>query len=318
VRSSTQYRLTIGHTPMSCDRYMFAGSGSAGAALSQGVARPRARGHAAQRKRLGIAAVETGVFVSRTRTRIALCGQLEVEIQGRRIERELPGRQVRMIFAYLMANRGRPVRRDELMDIVWPAKLPAAPGAALSTLLARLRPVLGKGILEGRHGLSLHLPADTWIDLEATEAEASRAESELSEGRFLAALEAASTALGLLEQPLLPEFSEPWVEERRRELEDLRLATLEVRARAGLALGTIGQPPAERAARALIRQAPYRESGYALLMQVCASRGDIAEALCVFDRLRVILRDELGIAPSRGLTALNERLLHQEPLPTPA
>ena len=88
----------------------------------------------------------------------------------------------------------------------------------------------------------------------------------------------------------------------------MRFETL---ARAALALGAAELPAAERAARALIEREPYRESGYGVLMEALAARGNLAEALRVYDRLRVLLRDELGATPAPQITALNERLLMQ-------
>ena len=52
-------------------------------------------------------------------TRIQLCGRLQVEWAGKRIERDLPGRQGRLLFCYLVLNRHRPVRRDELVAALW-------------------------------------------------------------------------------------------------------------------------------------------------------------------------------------------------------
>ena len=49
-------------------------------------------------------------------------------------------------------------------------------------------------------------------------------------------------------------------------------------------------------------------------MRVLASRGDNAEALRVYDELRVRLRDELGVAPSRALIELHQQLLSGEPV----
>jgi DNA-binding SARP family transcriptional activator len=235
-----------------------------------------------------------------------------VEIDGEPLGAQLPGRQGRMLFAYLAANRARPVSRDELMGALWPTTAPAAPGAALSTLLTRLRQALGKGVLTGRHELFLQLPPGAAVDLEVMEAHAARAEERLSRDDPRAALEAGRKALALTEQRLLPEFTEPWVEERRQEIDERRGAMLEVCARAGLALGGHELTAAERAARALVAQNPYRESGYRLLMEINAARGDVAEALRVFDGLRVLLRDTLGVLPSRALVGLNERLLGVE------
>ena len=73
-------------------------------------------------------------------TRIELCGQLAVEIEGTRIEGSLRGRQGRLLLAYLVLNRHRPVRRDELVDALWSDAGPPEGGdALLAPPLSRLR-----------------------------------------------------------------------------------------------------------------------------------------------------------------------------------
>jgi DNA-binding SARP family transcriptional activator len=251
-------------------------------------------------------------------TTIELCGRLKVEIQGESLETRLPGRQGRMLFAYLAANRERPVPRDELMGALWPSTPPAAPGPALSTLLTRLRQAVGKGILEGRHELWLRLPAGASIDLEVMQARAARAERALASNDLRDALKAGREALVFTERRLLPEFTEPWVEERRREIDERKLAMLEVCARAGLVLGGHELTAAERAARTLVTHNPYRESSYALLMEIHAAQGDVAQALRVYDALRVLLRDELGVLPSPALIKLADGLLGVDEAPLDA
>ena len=44
-----------------------------------------------------------------TKARIQLCGRFVADIDGSRIEDALPGRIGRILFAYLVLNRGRPV-----------------------------------------------------------------------------------------------------------------------------------------------------------------------------------------------------------------
>jgi DNA-binding SARP family transcriptional activator len=44
-------------------------------------------------------------------------------------------------------------------------------------------------------------------------------------------------------------------------------------------------------------------------MEALEARGEIAEALLVYDRLRRLLRDELGVAPGTEVQAVLERLL---------
>ena len=45
------------------------------------------------------------------------------------------------------------------------------------------------------------------------------------------------------------------------------------------------------------------------VMEALERRGNLAEALRAYERLRVLLREELGIAPSPTLQAVHRRLL---------
>lgn len=244
--------------------------------------------------------------------RIALCGGLRVERQGSAIQGALAGRQGREIFAYLALNRGRPVSRDELAVLLWPDRAPRAPEAALNTILARLRRVVGHSVLGARGQLALALPPGSWVDLEAAEEAAGRAESLLGEGRPSEALGQAATGLEIVAAPLLPEVRHAWIDQRRAEVDELRSRMYMATARAGLQLGGSNLDDATRAAQCLIEREPFRESGYALLMEVLAARDDVAEALLVYERLRALLRDELGVTPSARVAALHDKLLRAE------
>jgi DNA-binding SARP family transcriptional activator/tetratricopeptide (TPR) repeat protein len=245
-------------------------------------------------------------------TRIALCGPLVVEIDGRRLEGDLPGRQGRLLLAYLAAHRRRPVSRAELIEVLWPSDAPAAPEAALKVLLARLRRVVGAA-LAGRADVSLELPDDAVVDVEVVERSVADAEAALERADPHAAMEIAIAALAIADRPLVPEFDGGWVHERRRELQEQASALLEAEATAALRIGGDELAQGERAARELTRREPFRESGYAVLMEIHDARGNVAEAVRVFDELRVLLRDELGTAPSAPIVALNERLLRGAP-----
>jgi hypothetical protein len=51
-------------------------------------------------------------------------------------------------------------------------------------------------------------------------------------------------------------------------------------------------------------------------MEALAARGEVAEALAAYEALRVLLRDELGMAPGAAIRALHERLLAGESTPS--
>jgi DNA-binding SARP family transcriptional activator len=242
-------------------------------------------------------------------TRIQLCGQLKVQIHGRVLERDLPGRQGRLVVGFLAARRERPATRDELIDALWPADPPGDPDEALSALLSKVRRALGKGVIEGRRELTLVLPPDARVDLEEAREATERAEAALARSDWRAAFDAASGAVGVASGGFLAGDDAPWVEDRRVEVEELHMRALECMAGAGAALEGAELAAGERAARALVHALPFRESGYRFLMAALGARGNVAEALHVYEDLRVLLRDELGTAPGAAIQALHERLL---------
>ena len=154
-------------------------------------------------------------------------------------------------------------------------------------------------MLTGRRELTLSLPADAEVDVEQARSAVERARSAIARRDAATAWEEASATVAITGRGFLPGHDSPWVQDRRAEVADLRLRALEIQAHAGLALGGARADDAERAAAELVREAPLREAGHRLLMEALAARGEIAEALAAYERLRVLLRDELGMAPAR-------------------
>jgi hypothetical protein len=102
-----------------------------------------------------------------TKARIQLCGRFVADIDGSRIEDALPGRIGRILFAYLVLNRGRPVPRDKLLMVSWGEETPRRGENALSVQLSKLRHGLGAEHLRGRTEIELLLPPSIFVDVEA-------------------------------------------------------------------------------------------------------------------------------------------------------
>jgi len=168
--------------------------------------------------------------------RIQLCGPLAVERDGQRLDGLLPGRQGRLLLAYLVVNRHRQVPRDELAEALWREPDPAAVDARLNPLLSKLRRVFGPSSVEGRSTLRLHLPA-AWVDLEAATDAIHRAESSVAQQDWVRSWGPALTALMVAERGFLPGEDAPWIDEIRHQLTELRLRALECYAAAGLGIG---------------------------------------------------------------------------------
>jgi DNA-binding SARP family transcriptional activator len=242
-------------------------------------------------------------------TRIQLCGPTVIERAGERLEGRLPGRQGRLLFAYLALNRHRLAGRDELVEVLWPRQLPSASDAGLNALVSKLRKILGPGIVDGRSNLRLQLEEDAQVDTEVAAAAVHRAESQVALGGWKRAWGPSLAALFVAEREFLPGEVAPWIDDQRRLLAEIRLRALEAYAAATLGTGGTELPAAVRAGRQLVRLVPLRESGYQLLMRALACQGNVAEALRVYTNLCDVLRNELGVSPSATTQAVYDRLL---------
>jgi DNA-binding SARP family transcriptional activator len=243
-------------------------------------------------------------------TYVQLCGRFVVELHGRRVERLLPSRQGRLLFAYLLLQRPRAVGRDELIEAIWAYRLPADHASSLTVLLSKLRTAVGAHVLVGRGSVHLALPPGARVDVEQALAALHRAESAVVQRDWVRAWSAALCAQYVAARPLLPDHQDlPWLDSWRRRLDDVLESALEAYAAACLGLGGTEVAGAERAARRLVEHNPLRETGYKLLMQALAARGNVAEALNVYERARTVLRDELGIPPGPAIHEVHAALL---------
>jgi DNA-binding SARP family transcriptional activator len=237
--------------------------------------------------------------------RVYLTGHVAIELGDRRVaERELPGRQGRLAFVFLVSQRDRPVSRRELTDVLWADEAPREADTSLSAILSKLRRVLkaagwpstAASIEVCSGAVSLRLPAETWIDMEAAANAIDEAEGALRVGQTAQAWAHANVAVTITRRPFLPDFDAPWIDVCRAELRDCLTRGLHC-------LATVSAANAEpalavRYAAEAVTLEPFRETGYQSLMRLHHALGDRAEALRVFDRCRTLLREELGTSPS--------------------
>ena len=200
------------------------------------------------------------------------------------------------------------VPRDALVEALWSDDPPALVDTALSAILSKLRKALGPRAVVGRGDVRLVL-GDALVDVEAASEAIHRAEAAVARGAWAEVWGPGRVALHIVRREFLPGESAQWIDEERGVLAEVEQRALECIAESSLELGPNERDSALRSGRDLVRLAPYRESGYRLLMRALAAERNDAEALVVYESLRVRLREDLGTAPSAATQELHRSLL---------
>jgi DNA-binding SARP family transcriptional activator len=247
--------------------------------------------------------------------RVYLAGEVQVE-HGELLLREsqLPGRQGRLAFAYLAAERERAVSQSELADLLWPEGAPPSWTVAMSAIVSKLRVRLASVglprseiVAQALGCYQLRLPPGAWVDLEAAAGALHQAEGAVLAHEPEAAYGPALIATIISRRSFLPGEDSPWAGQRRAGLADLLVRALECLSRASAARGEVELALAH--AREVVRLDPFRESGYRHLMTLLGARGERAEAMRVYERCRRLLSEELGVSPSVETAELHRQLL---------
>jgi DNA-binding SARP family transcriptional activator len=238
-----------------------------------------------------------------------ILGPLEVAANGRAVP--LGGTKQRALLAVLLLHRSAVVPTDRLVEDLWGAEAPAAAAKTVQVHVSRLRKALGNAALETRAGgYALNVEAES-VDLFRFEDLTQDGRRLLAAGDPAAARAAFGEALALWRGPPLADFTyEPFAQTEISRLEELRVAALEDRIDADLALGETASLVPEL--EALIASHPLRERLRRQLMLALYRGGRQADALRAYREARSAL-DDLGIEPARALRELEAAILRHDP-----
>ena len=236
-------------------------------------------------------------------------GPLEALRDGAPVE--LPRPKQRALLAMLLLNAGQIVSTDRLIDAVWGREPPRTALPALQGLVADLRKALGEeAIVTRAPGYVLELGSGR-LDLgrfERLVEDGARARAAGNPERGAALLR---EALDLWRGPPLGDFSyNDFAQPAIARLEELRLAAIEERVEADLALGRHAEVVGEL--ETLVAENPLRERPRGQLMVALYRSGRQAEALEAYQEGRRVLVEELGIDPSPQLQRLERSILNQD------
>jgi len=224
----------------------------------------------------------------------------------------LGGQKRRALLAVLLLDANRVVSRDRLIDALWGEDPPDTARNTIQVYISQLRKLLPEGALEtAPPGYRLVIEADT-VDLFEFVRLSEEGRTALGAGDAAGAADTLRAALALWRGAPLADLAwEPFAHGEIVRLEELRLAALEDRIDADLALGRHGQLVGEL--ELLVAEHPLRERFRAQLMLALYRSGRQADALAVYQRARRTLVDELGIEPSESLRQLERAILAHDP-----
>jgi DNA-binding SARP family transcriptional activator/predicted ATPase len=245
---------------------------------------------------------------------VRILGPFQLEDGGRQIT--VGGVRQRAVLADLVLNANEVIPSEQLLVELWGEDTPLSAANALQAAISRLRRILpaDRLITTGRGYMLRLFPA---------EVDAAQFEQLIFEGRDALAAGVAAEAVQLLDQamtlwhgPPLTDFRyEPFAQAEIARLEELRLACLEERNEANLALGSASALTAELGQ--MVTDHPLRERLRGQLMLALYRSGRQADALEAYREFRSTLMEELGLEPSSALRELQAAILRHDPVLAP-
>jgi WD40 repeat protein/DNA-binding SARP family transcriptional activator len=250
-----------------------------------------------------------------SRLEFRILGPLVVRVDGAPVP--IGGPKQRALLALLLLSANRVVSRERLIGELFAEQSVNSADHALRNQVSRLRKVLSPAaadeprLVARAPGYLLRVEPGE-LDLERFERLVADGREALAGGDPGTAAEAFRDAEELWEgRPLADLEFEPFARVEVERLEEVRLAAVEERIDAELALGR--QLALVGEIEALSAEHPYRERFRAQLMLALYRSGRQAEGLDVYRRTRTLLNDELGLEPGVELQELERAILTQDP-----
>ncbi|MEU7920417.1 AfsR/SARP family transcriptional regulator [Micromonospora zamorensis] len=220
------------------------------------------------------------------------------------------GPRLRALLALLLLDAGRVVSAERLIDGLYGEHPPRGAANALQSLVSRLRQAL-----PAEHSTVEFHPAGYRLAVDPADVDAYRFERlaeagrhALASGDWPRAAAVLREALELWRGPALADVIDvAGVPAQAARLDELRLAAVEDRIEAELALG--GHADLVPELRHLVVAHPLRERSRGQLMRALSAQGRPAEALAEFEDARRTLAEQLGVDPSAALAAIHLAVL---------
>jgi DNA-binding SARP family transcriptional activator/WD40 repeat protein len=242
-------------------------------------------------------------------TEIRILGPVELWRDGEPVHIGGPRQRALLVLLALRANEV--VSSDRLVAELFGADAPETSPNAVQAAVSRLRRLLEPGALETRGGgYVLHAGADE-LDVVSFERLLAEGRAQLAGGDPAAAASTLRDALSLWRGEALGDVASlECAQSDARRLDELHVVGLMDRIEAELELGAAQQLVPEL--EGLVAEHPLQERLRGQLMLALYRSGRQAEALAAYRETRLLLREELGLEPSRALQELEQAILRQD------
>jgi WD40 repeat protein/DNA-binding SARP family transcriptional activator len=249
--------------------------------------------------------------------RFGVLGPLEVRADGEQLA--IRGVKERRLLGLLLSRANSVVPVDNIFEALWGTEPPPSAAKSVQVYAVRVRKMLepngrpAEGSLVSRRGAGYMLRAarDQVDALRFADLMARAREAGDAGARDIAA-QVLREALGLWRGSAYADFQDTlFGAAEAARLEEMRLAAVEARIDADLALGRHTEVIAEL--ESLVREHPLRERLWAQLMIAFYRGGRQSDALLAFRRARGGLVEEIGVEPGPELQALETAVLEHDP-----
>jgi DNA-binding SARP family transcriptional activator len=246
---------------------------------------------------------------------VRVLGPLQVMVDD--VPADVGGPRQRCVLARLIAEHGRVVSADRLIEDLYADDAPPQALAALQSYVSHLRRALEPGRpARAPSGVLVTSPPGYAIQLGQDAVDAWSFEDEVHQAAGLddpvAVHDRLSSALASWRGPAFQEFGGmAWADLEASRLEELRLMATERLANAALRVGRAAQVVADL--DRLTAEHPLREEAWRLLALALYQSGRQGDALSALRRARARLADDLGVDPGPALRELESDILAQAP-----
>jgi LuxR family maltose regulon positive regulatory protein len=218
------------------------------------------------------------------------------------------------ILCYIASRRNHRATKDSLVEQFWPDADADTIAKNFHPMISHARKALNLGevikkdFILYREGAYLLNPQYSYqIDTEEFELRTAEARRTRQSGDVEGAAQMTAEAVGLYRGDFLEEIYSDWVEELRSYFRDLYLEAL--KELAGFYQDRGDHEQVIRYGQRILQRDPYREDAHCQVMEAYVGMGNRAAAIEQFDRLRKLLRSELGVAPLPATMAKYESLI---------